>query len=63
MFGFNLTELIKCLINFVVFSLPQPSFLLHSALPDQLVYLVNEQAFFIVTFNLSQEELVGKVHA
>ena len=41
--------------------LPEPSLLLHTVLPDALVYFVNEHSFFIVTYNLSQEEFVGKV--
>ena len=52
-----------CCYHFLLFfSLPQPSYLFHSTLPGQLVYLINEQSFFIMTFNLSQEELIEKVH-
>lgn len=41
--------------------LPQPSWLVSSSHPDQLLCLANEQSLTVATFNLSQEEFVGKV--
>lgn len=41
--------------------LPQPSWLVPSSNPDQLLCLANEQSLTVATFNLSQEEFVGKV--
>ena len=41
--------------------LPQASWLVPSSHPDQLLCLANEQSLTVATFNLSQEEFVGKV--
>ena len=41
--------------------LPQSSWLVPSSHPDQLLCLANEQSLTVATFNLSQEEFVGKV--
>ena len=41
--------------------LTQPSWLVQTSQPDQLVYFVNEHCFFVMAFNLSQDEFVGKV--
>ena len=41
--------------------LPQPCWLVRSSHCEQLVYLVNDQSLSVSSFNLTQEEFVGKV--
>ena len=44
------------------FRLAQLSWLVQTTHLDQLVYFVNEQSLSVMTFNLTQDEFVGKVH-
>ncbi len=49
------------MVVFIFFRFTQPSWLVCTSHPDQLVYLVSEQSLSVIAFDLSQEEFVGKV--
>lgn len=51
----------EVIVVVLVCRLPEPSVKLCTFSADALVYFVNDHSFFIVTYNLSQEEFVGKV--